>query len=67
MKAQREIEEEEQKKQKEKQKTRRTKRKKKKPKFFKCIENKSEGINYLFFKYYFNFIQPSDLAKTYLK
>ena len=32
-------------------------------KFFKYIENKSEGINYLLFNYYFNFKQPSDLAK----
>ena len=51
MKAQREIEEEE--------------RRRKESKFFKYIENKSEDINrrYLLFKYYFNFIQPSELAK----
>ena len=48
MKAQREIEEE---------------RRRKESKFFKYIENKSEDINYLLFKYYFNFMQPSELAK----
>ena len=32
-------------------------------KFLKYIENKSEGINYLLFNYYFNFLEPSDLAK----
>ena len=32
-------------------------------KFLKYIENKSEGISNIFFNYYFNFNQPSDLAK----
>ena len=32
-------------------------------KFLKYIENKSEGISYLLFNYYFNFATPSDLAK----
>ena len=36
-------------------------------KFLKYIENKSEGIINIFFNYYFNFNQPSDLAKNYLK
>ena len=32
-------------------------------KFIKYIENESKGINYDLFKYYFNFIVPSALAK----
>ena len=31
--------------------------------FLKYIENKSEDINYYLFKYYCNFLEPSDLAK----
>ena len=30
--------------------------------FLKYVENKSEDINYYLFKYYFNFLEPSDLA-----
>ena len=33
-------------------------------KFLKYIENKSEGISYFWFNYYFNFAKPSDLAKN---
>ena len=36
-------------------------------KFLKYIENKSEGISNVFFNYYFNFNQPSDLAKKLFK
>ena len=36
-------------------------------KFLKYIENKSEGISNIFFNYYFNFNQPSDLAKKLFK
>ena len=32
-------------------------------KFLKYIENKSEGISYILFNYYFNFLKPSYLAK----
>ena len=32
-------------------------------KFLKYIENKSKGISYILFNYYFNFKQPSALAK----
>ena len=53
-----EEQEEEQKKQKEEQKE-----ESEESKFFKYIENKWEGISYLLFKYYFNFLEPSDLAK----
>ena len=65
MKAQRDIEEEQQKKNKKKNKKKQEEQKEEseESKFFKYIENKSEGINYLLFKYYFNFIEPSDLAK----
>ena len=68
MKAQRETEEEEIE---EKKRRRREKKEKQKEvkkeeseekKFFKYIENESD-INYLLFNYYFNFKQPSDLAK----
>ena len=31
-------------------------------KFLKYIENKSEGIGYILFNYYFNFLKPCDLA-----
>ena len=31
--------------------------------FFKYIENKSKGINYFLFKFYFSFMHPSELAK----
>ena len=31
--------------------------------FFKYIENKSKGITYFLFKYYFSFMHPSELAK----
>ena len=66
MKAQRDIEEEQQKKNKKKNKKKQEEQKEEseESKFFKYIENKSEGINYLLLKYYFNFIQPSDLAKN---
>ena len=69
MKAQGEIEEEEieeerrrwrEKKEKQKEEQ---KEESEEDKFFKYIENESEDINYLLFKYYFNFIKPSDLAK----
>ena len=31
--------------------------------FFKYTENESKGFNYFLFKHYFNFRNPSDLAK----
>ena len=54
-------EQEEQEKQEEKQE--KQKEKSEESKFFKYIVNKSKDINYFLFKYYFNFIYPSDLAK----
>ena len=42
-------------------------KKPKENKFFKCIENESESINFDLFKEYFNFIAPTALAKNYLK
>ena len=36
-------------------------------KFLKYIENKSEGISYILFNYYFNFLKPSYLAKKLLE
>ena len=43
------------------------KKNQKKIKFLKYIKNKSEGINYVWFNYYFDFTQPSDLAKKLLE
>ena len=34
-----------------------------KEEFLKYIENESKDISYFLFNYYFNFKQPSDLAK----
>ena len=31
--------------------------------FFKYIENESKNISSIWFKYYFNFLKPSGLAK----
>ena len=33
-------------------------------KFFEYIENESKGINYELFKNHFNFVTPTDLART---
>ena len=35
--------------------------------FFKYIENESKNISSIWFKYYFNFLKPSDLAKKLLE
>ena len=40
-----------------------TKEKSEENRFFEHIKNKSEGIDYGLFYYYFNFVEPSDLAK----
>ena len=68
MKAQREREEERE----EKRRRRREKKNKQKEerkeeseenKFLKHIENESKDINYVWFNHFFNFAEPSDLAK----
>ena len=60
MKAEKEIEEEQQEQQEQQEEV---KEESEESKFLKYIENESEGINYFLFNYYFNFKQPSDLAK----
>ena len=58
-------EQEEQEKQEEKQE--KQKEESEESKFLKYIENKSEGISYILFNYYFNFLKPSYLAKKLLE
>ena len=55
-------EQEEQEKQEDKQEEKQ-KEESEESRFLEYIENKSKGISYLLFNYYFNFKQPSDLAK----
>ena len=40
-----------------------TKEKPEENKFFEHIKNESKGIDYGLFYYYFNFLEPSNLAK----
>ena len=62
-----EEQEEQEKQEKQEEKQEKQKEESEESKFLKYIKNKSEVINYVWFNYYFDFIQPSDLAKKLLE